>query len=184
MNFREQAKEMAGVATQMLLPGLLQQRLGSELGVHVSDMTALRDDILSYTWHGGEHGWNSLLGQHMHGMDAWQARLAQQLRAAGIYTVEVVVPGRRPRQVGASQNPSDCDGMALAARLMTDFEALDHQLAEIWRLADGVAPEALCDTLLGLSFFYQKAAGFYRRHLCLSATRVWDENETGVELGE
>jgi hypothetical protein len=162
---------------QPALPVLAADRVKGALQRHLEAMRAVQDSMMRYQWHATAHGWGSLLAHQHREMEAWMERLAMHLEEAGMGVS--IPPSAKPR-VGDDTN-LPADGLALAARMMTDFEALEHQLGEIWVMAEDVASAWMYDVLMGLGFMYHKAAGLYRQHLCASVVAAWEKGEAGLD---
>jgi len=163
---------------QPALPTMAPERVTSALQVHMQGMRRLQEDILRYQWNSAEHGWGSLLSHQYHELEAWVERLMAHFEAAGL-RLEAPARVEARNQDGVESLPTD--GLALAARMMTDFELLEHKLSEIWLLAEDMAADWMYDVLMGLGFFYHKSAALYRQHLCASVVAAWESVETGVE---
>lgn len=163
---------------QPALPALATDRVRGALQVHVRAMRALQDNMMRYQWHATEHGWGSLLAYQHRELESWIERLVLHLDAAGL---AMEVQARRSVPVPTEEDELPADGLALAARMMTDFETLEHQLGEIWVLAEDMAAEWMYDVLMGLGFVYHKAASLYRQHLCASVVAAWEGAEAGQD---
>lgn len=165
---------------QPALPALATDRVRTALQDHIRSMRYLQGNMMRYQWHASEHGWGSLLAYQHRELEGWIDRLAVHLDAAGL---ELDVQARRRLVVNGAEgdNALPADGLALAARMMADFEALEHQLSEIWVLAEDMAAEWMYDVLMALGFVYHKAAGLYRQHLCATVAAAWENVETGLE---
>lgn len=166
---------------QPALPSLAAERVMGALHAHVTAMRNLQDNMLRYQWHATEHGWGSLLSHQHKELEAWVERLAMHFDAAGLQ-LDTQVRNVHHTVAGVDDDGLPADGLALAARMMADFEVLEHQLGEIWLLAEDMAAEWMYDVLMGLGFVYHKAAALYRQHLCASVVAAWESTETGVEL--
>jgi hypothetical protein len=145
--------------------GLLDAPLVDALARHFNAVATLQQNILHYQWRGMEHGWSTLLAKQAHELDLWLATIRDQFAHKGI---SLPAPQAAPAP-GATAEESvlvPADGMALAARMMTDLEALAWDLEGILAMAEQHQSVVVTDAIFGLNMFYRRSAGLYRQHLC------------------
>ncbi|HEX2858843.1 MAG TPA: hypothetical protein VHP58_01395 [Alphaproteobacteria bacterium] len=159
----------SGAAQGNLNHALLDTPLIESLSRHFNAIGTLQQNILHYQWRGLEHGWNTLLAKQAHELDIWLETIREQFALKGVYIPlpqTAPVPAMMSGIEAEEETLVPADGMALAARMMTDFEALAWDLEGILVMAEQHQSTVVTDAIFGLNVFYRRSAGLYRQHLC------------------
>jgi hypothetical protein len=144
---------------------LLDAPLVEALVRHFNAIATLQQNILHYQWRGLEHGWSTLLAKQAHDLDLWTTTIREQFANKGVF-IPAAQPAAEP-DIAAEENIlMPADGMALAARMMSDLEALAWDLEGILAMAEQYQSVVVSDAIFGLNMFYRRSSGLYRQHLC------------------